>query len=125
MALHELATNAAKHNPNGTQSVPWKILKFVFSWSEKRLASPSTPSDLPASGVGRKLLEQIVPFAFSGAGLLTITESTVDWILTAPLDALCYNNGPVGMETVANAQTARTDHKALMAMLLTTRGLGR
>ena len=94
MALHELATNAAKHNPKGVQKVGWKVLtgadekqQLVFRWSETRHEGVPV-ANRPTSGSGRKLLERIVPFAFSGGGCLTITDSSVEWVLTAPLDAV-------------------------------------
>jgi two-component sensor histidine kinase len=90
MALHELATNALKHNPGGTQAISWEVLpreeepKLRFIWSETRNpASADTP--VKASSSGRKLLERVVPQAFSGKGTLTVTAARVSWVLVAPL----------------------------------------
>ena len=111
MALHELATNAAKHNPKGTQRLRWKVLsdeagkQLVFTWSETR-HEHGTVSQLPTSGSGRKLLERIVPFAFSGAGCLTITDATVEWILTAPLDGFGFVADAINISKNVKALTA-------------------
>jgi two-component sensor histidine kinase len=90
MALHELATNALKHNSRGTQAISWNILdgaeepKLRFMWSEMRspagLAAP-----VKASSSGRKLLERVVPHALSGEATLTVTQELVTWLLVAPL----------------------------------------
>ncbi len=112
MAVHELATNAAKHNPDGVQQVEWKVLngddakqQLGFRWSETRHEDGSVP-DIPTSGSGRKLLERIVPFAFSGNGCLTITDSAVEWVLTAPLDAVGVAVAPVDITVNIRPQTA-------------------
>jgi len=88
MALHELATNALKHNPRGTQAISWEVLaneaepKLRFIWSETR-SPEGTP--VKAANSGRKLLERIVPQALSGKGTLTVTAARVTWVLAAPL----------------------------------------
>jgi hypothetical protein len=46
-----------------------------------------------------------VPFAFSGAGVLTITEARVDWVLTAPLEGLCYQSRQISVAMRAAEQT--------------------
>jgi two-component sensor histidine kinase len=93
MALHELATNTLKHNPRGTQAVSWKVLageeepKLSFIWSEMRNpAGASGPAKESSSG--RKLLERVVPQAFSGKGTLTVTAERVTWLLVAPLSMI-------------------------------------
>jgi two-component sensor histidine kinase len=90
MALHELATNALKHNPRGMQSISWEVLaddaepRLRFIWSETR--NPKGPtSSVKASNSGRKLLERIVPQAFSGKATLTVAAARVTWLLVAPL----------------------------------------
>jgi two-component sensor histidine kinase len=93
MALHELATNALKHNPRGRQSLSWKVLpgedepKLQFIWSEMRNpAGAAAPVKEPSSG--RKLLERVVPQAFSGKATLTVTPECVTWLLVAPLSMI-------------------------------------
>ena len=93
MALHELATNALKHNPGGTQAISWEVFNdeegptLRFVWSEIREAV-----DLPIpdgkSGSGRKLLERVVPQALSGKATLTATPERITWLLVAPLPAI-------------------------------------
>jgi two-component sensor histidine kinase len=90
MAFHELATNALKHNPRGKQAISWEVLpdeaepRLRFIWSETR-NSESLPPPAKAAHSGRKLLERIVPQAFSGTGTLTVTAARVNWVLVAPL----------------------------------------
>jgi two-component sensor histidine kinase len=93
MALHELATNALKHNPRGTQALSWRVLpgedepKLEFIWSEMRKpAGAEVPVKEPSSG--RKLLERVVPQAFSGKATLTVTPEGVTWLLVAPLSMI-------------------------------------
>jgi len=90
MALHELATNALKHNPRGTQAISWEIASdekepsLRLIWSETRV--PATPAGrADTSGSGRKLLERVVPQALSGKATLTVTPDRITWLLVAPL----------------------------------------
>lgn len=93
MALHELATNALKHNPRGTQAISWQVLaseedpKLRFTWSEMRNPAGLT-APVKKSSSGRKLLERVVPQAFSGTATLTVTPERVTWLLTAPLSMM-------------------------------------
>jgi two-component sensor histidine kinase len=89
MALHELATNALKHNPGGTHSITWLVAgdeepRLRFIWAETR-----NPKGLEAaiktSNSGRKLLERVVPQSLSATGTLTISRARVTWVLVAPL----------------------------------------
>jgi two-component sensor histidine kinase len=90
MALHELATNMVKHNPGGTQAISWEVLageeepQLCFTWSETR-NPPGLAAPLKASSSGRKLLERVVPQAFSGKAELTVTAASVTWVLMTPL----------------------------------------
>ena len=93
MALHELATNALKHNPGGTHSISWQVLpseedpRLRFIWAETR--SPEGPSSsIKTSNSGRKLLERVVPQSLSGTATLTITPASVTWVLVAPLSMM-------------------------------------
>jgi two-component sensor histidine kinase len=100
MALHELATNALKHNPRGRQSISWEVssdekgpsLRLI--WSEVR--EPGAPAaQLDTSGSGRKLLERVVPQALSGKATLTATTDRITWLLVAPLTSV---GGPLEEE---------------------------
>jgi two-component sensor histidine kinase len=90
MALHELATNMVKHNPRGTQAISWEVLtgeeapRLRFIWSETR-NPPGSDAPVKASSSGRKLLERVVPQAFSANATLTVTAAHVTWVLVAPL----------------------------------------
>jgi two-component sensor histidine kinase len=93
MAFHELATNALKHNPRGTQAISWEVstneeepsLRFI--WSEIREgAGPA--AQIGKSGTGRKLLERVVPQALSGKATLTATPERITWLLVAPLTSV-------------------------------------
>jgi two-component sensor histidine kinase len=93
MALHELATNALKHNTRGTQAISWNVLdgeeepKLRFIWSEMRNPAGSAAPVIKSSS-GRKLLERVVPQAFSGKATLTVTPERVTWLLMAPLSTM-------------------------------------
>ena len=86
MALHELSTNALKHNPRGTQAISWRVLagdeepRIRFTWSETRNPE-GPPTPVKASSSGRKLLERVVPQAFSGEATFTVTPARVTWVL--------------------------------------------
>jgi two-component sensor histidine kinase len=89
MALHELATNALKHNPGGTHSISWQVLtgeeaRLRFIWAETRNPKGS-PASVKTSNSGRKLLERVVPQSLSGTATLAITPAQVTWVLLAPL----------------------------------------
>jgi two-component sensor histidine kinase len=89
MALHELATNALKHNPGGTHSISWQVLageerRLRFVWAETRNPQCRVATSR-TSNSGRKLLERVVPQSLSGTGTLTITSARVTWVLVAPL----------------------------------------
>lgn len=90
MALHELATNALKHNPGGTHSISWQVLtgeeepRLRFIWAETRNPKGS-PASVKTSNSGRKLLERVVPQSLSGTATLAITPAHVTWVLLAPL----------------------------------------
>ena len=74
LALHELATNAAKYgamsNDSGSVSIEWSILPsgaFAFSWRE----AGGPPVEVPArKGFGSRLVERIVATYFDGEAKL-------------------------------------------------------
>jgi len=107
MALHELATNALKHNPGGTHSISWQVLahkeepRLRFIWTETRNTQAASTS-VKTSNSGRKLLERIVPQSLSGTGTLTITPARVTWVLVAPLTMMGDEVEPPDKETEDN-----------------------
>ena len=64
MALHELATNAAKHGalsvPEGTVSVAWRIdgRRLRIRWAES--GGPPVPGSPKRRGFGSRLLEATI-----------------------------------------------------------------
>ena len=84
LALHELATNAAKHGalstPRGEVEIRWQLgepeEKIRFSWCEKGGPAVVQPR---RQGFGRVVIEQIVPRALNGHGSLDFLPSGVHW----------------------------------------------
>jgi two-component sensor histidine kinase len=95
MALYELATNSIKYGALATAagevSIDWSfkpngdVIEFRFEWRESGGPDASTVS---SKGFGRKVLEQIVPFALQGTSRLVFHATGVTWTLFAPVDAI-------------------------------------
>jgi len=95
MALYELATNSVKYGalatPEGKVSISWSfkpngdVTEFRFEWREH--GGPDAGA-VSAKGFGRKVLEQIVPFALQGTSRLVFHAAGVTWTLFAPADAI-------------------------------------
>lgn len=97
MALHELATNAAKHgalsNETGRIELAWRIEQaqsasepaLVFRWAEHG-GPPVQPPE--RSGFGQTVLVRTVEHGLSGRVVLNYAESGFVWELTAPLERL-------------------------------------
>ena len=95
LALHELATNAAKHGAlaarDGAISVSWLIAgegdaaHLEFCWQE---ANGSTVTQPVRSGFGRTVLERVVPVTLDGTASLEFADGEVCWLLRAPLAGL-------------------------------------
>ncbi len=102
LALHELATNAAKHgalNQNHARlEISWRIEQratdegsppgsrvLMFAWRE-----PDTPveADARREGFGSMLLERLVPLSILGHASYTLSAEGVSWTLEAPLEQL-------------------------------------
>ena len=94
LALHELATNAAKHGSlKGEGSlalaVTWSIAgdagepSLQLDWAERTL--PRKQADAARAGFGRTMLEQLVGAALRGETKYDLTETHVRWTLRAPL----------------------------------------
>ena len=88
MALHELATNAAKHgalsHPDGRLSVSWEHMAeggFRLVWQESGLKA--TPAPGPA-GFGSMIIDKMTPSEFHGTTERTFTADGMVWTLTAP-----------------------------------------
>jgi two-component sensor histidine kinase len=95
LALHELATNAAKYGAltvdEGTITVRWRLRDgengtvLEFSWAE--LAGCATRGS-KHDGFGSLVLTVLVPRATDGSGALEFTEQGLRWSLQAPLRAI-------------------------------------
>ncbi len=87
MALHELATNSAKHGAwsknEGSVSLKWQVSggEMVFEWLEKD--GPEVGA-VAKSGFGRTLLEQLVPQALGGESKLEFDRHGLRWSFTVP-----------------------------------------
>ena len=96
LALHELATNAAKYGAlavdEGTITVQWRLrggergTMLELSWEE--LAGcrvRSTKHEHEHDGFGSLVLTVLVPRAVDGSAALEFTETGLRWSLRAPL----------------------------------------
>jgi PAS domain S-box-containing protein len=95
MALHELATNAAKHGafsvPGGRVNVTWSLTgeadtrMFTFHWVE---TGGPVVKQKTSTGFGTKVLEQLTPSAVRGEAKVEHTPSGLIWELKAPQSSL-------------------------------------
>ncbi len=91
MALHELCTNATKHGAlsvdSGVVDLSWSVEPsgFVIRWSELE-GPPVHPSD--SAGFGSRVLTQLVPSALDGTAQMRFTPQGIQWVLTAPAEAV-------------------------------------
>ena len=101
MALHELATNAAKHGawsvPDGKVMLDWALSggRFVITWQE-RDGESFVPSG--RHGFGRTMLERIVPAALEGTGTITFEPHGLRWTLSLPTSCI-KDEAEAGNET--------------------------
>lgn len=93
MALHELATNAAKHGalsvPGGKIAIDWRVdataeggPAFHLTWMEQGGPTVTAPE---GRGFGSNVVERLVPSALDGTATLDWTPKGVVWHLEAPL----------------------------------------
>ncbi len=92
MALHELATNAAKYgalsNATGRVTICWKIAsqgtpEFAISWTEEGGPAVIEPT---RSGFGQMVIGRMAESAISGSAEIDYRESGFYWKLTGPLE---------------------------------------
>lgn len=88
MALHELATNAAKYGAlnggAGRLAVKWKTLGsngFELEWREDGVSAPATPAH---TGFGSILLTQILPVQLQGEAERSFGEASHVYRLRVP-----------------------------------------
>jgi len=95
MALHELATNAAKYgalsNSEGTVRIAWQITadtepKFLMSWLEDGGPKVVAPS---RTGFGQIVIGRMAEASVQGVAEIRYGEAGLSWNLSAALkDAL-------------------------------------
>jgi two-component sensor histidine kinase len=116
MALHELATNAAKHGAlqarSGTIDVSWSIIerdggepRVEFNWQENDGPAVAAPQ---RQGFGRTVLERVVPVSLGGEASLTFPEGGARWRLEVPLDMLTREGSAAMPVPLVPAQSAAT-----------------
>jgi len=100
LALHELATNAAKYgalsNDVGIVEIIWSVDRtvsppaFSFQWAERSgpLVSPPT-----REGFGSRIIERFLASYFHGTATLSYSPTGVVLSLSAPLSALSEAEG--------------------------------
>lgn len=91
LALHELATNAAKYGALSTEtgvvSVRWGVVEdggpqlFEIVWQERGGPPVKEPS---RRGFGRLMIEKLVPRAIEGTSDLSFGEGGLAWVLRFP-----------------------------------------
>jgi PAS domain S-box-containing protein len=90
MALHELATNAAKHgalaNEVGRIEISWNVEAkdagtFRLAWSERGGPTVPTPT---RRGFGRTVLERMITGTLGGSAALEFRDSGASWTFTCP-----------------------------------------
>jgi two-component sensor histidine kinase len=96
LALHELATNAAKYGAlstdDGKVRIAWRKLSedaqelFEFVWEESDGPPVTKPS---RTGFGSKLVQRILPADFGGTVEVSYASTGVSCRLTAPLENCC------------------------------------
>ena len=88
LALHELATNAAKYGslsvPDGTVQLLWHVVgkQLQIEWREVGGPAVSRPT---RAGFGSRLLERVLASDFEGEVRIEFATSGVTCVLTAPL----------------------------------------
>ncbi|KAF2991649.1 PAS domain S-box protein [Methylocystis sp. MJC1] len=91
MALHELATNAAKYgslsNEDGKVQIAWGVAgdEFSISWEENGGPKVAPPT---RKGFGKTVLGRMAEISVGGHAQLTFAENGARWTLTAPADRI-------------------------------------
>jgi PAS domain S-box-containing protein len=93
MALHELATNAAKYGALATAagrlSLKWSLSEggygqtFRMEWREKN--SPAKSFTLGSAGFGTRMLMHIVPGSIGGVATREVLTDGIVWTISGPL----------------------------------------
>lgn len=90
MALHELATNAAKHgalaNDSGRIGISWSVASdgertFHLAWTEQGGPPVVAPT---RTGFGRTVLERMITGTLGGCATLQFADGGVTWTFSGP-----------------------------------------
>jgi PAS domain S-box-containing protein len=102
MAMHELATNAAKYgalsNSTGLVHINWRheidqTRAFVISWLEEG----GPPVKAPAQhGFGQLVIRRMAEMSVGGAAEVDYRESGLSWKLISPIDSTLEPRMPAG-----------------------------
>ncbi|WP_424136740.1 sensor histidine kinase [Roseomonas chloroacetimidivorans] len=103
LALHELATNAAKYGaltrPAGRLSVTWRLEhegnlpgRLVLTWEESGVEMPPEPPS--RRGYGSDLIERALPYQLNAYTRREFTPDGVHCVIALPLEALRKWEGP-------------------------------
>lgn len=95
LALHELATNAAKYgalsNDMGVVSVSWKIVnnesepRFAIAWAESGGPLVEKPNK---HGFGSNVIDKLTRMSLNGKVEIDYAPHGLTWILTCPVDKI-------------------------------------
>lgn len=102
MALHELATNAAKYGAlageGGRLAVSWSVNdgQFAFEWQEQFAPAAADLQDDLHEGFGTIVLKRIAPQGLHGRSELVHEPGRVIWRVEAPLASIAYDKVRAG-----------------------------
>jgi two-component sensor histidine kinase len=95
MALHELATNAAKHGAlaqkSGRLHVPWRVQAengspwILVDWKESGVETAQASDEPGGAGNGRRLIEDALPYQFGARTTFAIEPDGVHCMIALPL----------------------------------------
>lgn len=103
MALHELATNAAKYGalgqPGGHLHISWRLEPqgeagqpwLHIDWRERGVAMPEWDSEPQGTGQGRELIERALPYQLKAKTVFQLLSDGVHCMISIPVSV--YTNG--------------------------------
>lgn len=118
MALHELATNAAKYGAlsalEGTVEIEWGIDRpgssFKFSWSERGGPAVRAPE---RRGFGTRMIAQMMERALQGKSTLNFESSGLTWSLVCDLQAIARADSETDATVAAVEESSPTSARVL------------
>ncbi|QDP18512.1 PAS domain S-box protein [Sphingomonas xanthus] len=126
MALHELATNAAKYgalsNEQGTVDIGWRVDHradagecFILTWAESGGPKTSAPTK---KGFGSKVIERILRSRLAGEIELRWEPSGLTFQLSCPCDTVLGNDPAPSTWSVARPNAAPDADEELQKILV-------